>query len=78
MAQLTLELRSSKFLMFFADTSEDAHRCCHDLAVVLLIFLYLLNRYRFLKIQTYFLKGNVLLCVHFYQIEPLSVFIFNK
>lgn len=28
--------------------------------------------------QNIFKKGNVPLCVHFYQIEPLGVFIFNK
>lgn len=26
----------------------------------------------------FFFKGNVPLCVHFYQIEPWGVFIFNK
>jgi hypothetical protein len=72
---LTLELTfGSPSDVLSLKTSKDTS-AARELAVLVLELWFLLNRYHFLM-QKIFLRGNVPLCVHFYQMEPLGLFYF--
>lgn len=82
MVELTLELRSfgsPSNVLSLKTLLKMQTGAARDLVVCTSEFWYLLNRYCFLMQNFFFEKEMCLsVCISFYQIEPLGLFIFNK